>query len=130
MKLSQEAVFEYNQIHSYDEQSVTVRHKDTQTFTSYDSAFVLTPNKIIDNIDVRHIQNLSAETLSALVALAPEVIIFTTEAGLTFPLLQMAEYFNKLGIGAEFMTLASACHTYNLLLSEDRAVVLVVSLES
>ncbi|MFC6806549.1 hypothetical protein ACFQE2_12830 [Methylophaga thalassica] len=85
MKLSEEAVFEFNQIHSYDEQSVTVRQKNTQILKSYDLGFVLTPNQIIENIDVTNIQNLSADTLSALKALAPEVIIFATEAGLSFP---------------------------------------------
>ncbi|WP_417508637.1 MTH938/NDUFAF3 family protein [Methylophaga sp.] len=127
MKLSQEAVHEYNQIHSYTEQSVTVRHKNTQTLTSYDAAFVLTPNQILENIDVSDIKNLSADTLSALKELAPEVIIFTSDASLSFPLLQMAEYFNKQGIGTEFMSRASACHTYNLLLIEERSVILIVS---
>lgn len=127
MKLSQEAAHEYNQIHSYNEQSVTVRHKNTQTLTSYDAAFVLTPDQILDNIDVSDITNLSAEVLSALKELAPEVIIFTIEASLSFPHLKIAEYFNKEGIGTEFMTLPSACHTYNLLLVEDRSVILIVS---
>jgi len=127
MKLSQEAVFEFNQIHSYDEQSVTVRQKNTQILKSYDLGFVLTPNQIIENIDVTNIQNLSADTLSALKALAPEVIIFATEAGLSFPLINTAKYFNEQGIGTEFMTLSSACHTYNLLLAEERSVVLIPS---
>lgn len=127
MKLSQEAVFEFNQIHSYSEQSVTVRQRNTQILKSYDPGFVLTPNQIIENIDVSNIQNLSADTLSAIKALAPEVIIFATEAGLSFPLLQTAQYFNEQGIGTEFMALSSACHTYNLLLAEERAVILIVS---
>ena len=106
---------------------MTVRHKNTQTLTSYDAAFVLTPNQILENIDVSDIKNLSADTLSALKELAPEVIIFTSDASLSFPLLQMAEYFNKQGIGTEFMSRSSACHTYNLLLIEERSVILIVS---
>ena len=84
-------------------------------------------SNILENIDVSDIKNLSADTLSALKELAPEVIIFTSDASLSFPLLQVAEYFNKQGIGTEFMSRASACHTYNLLLVEDRSVILIVS---
>ena len=130
MKLSQEAVSEYNQIHSYDNDHVVIRPQHHARLDVIKSNFVLTQDQLIDNWPVTQINTLSAEQLAELKQLNPEVILFATGFGPCFELQKMAHTLTRDRIGVEFMDLGAACRTFNLLVSEQRRVLLAVSFDA
>ena len=130
MKLSQEAVTEYNQIHSYDDNSVVIRPQNQDSLDTIETHFILTSNQLISDWPVGKIQHITAEQLAQLKRLDPEVILFATGSGLTVDVLPVSQDLMQSHIGAEFMELGAACRTFNLLVSEHRKVVLAVSFDS
>ncbi len=66
---------------------------------------------------------LSVEDFAAVLELQPEVVIIGTGSRLRFPQHSLLRPLIDAGTGFEFMDLAAACRTYNILASEGRAVV-------
>lgn len=130
MKLSQEAVSEFNQIHSYDDSQVVIRPLHQTRLDSIESNFVLTRDQFLPNWAVSDLESITASQMAELKELDPEVILFATGSGLTIELQPMAREFMQSHIGVEFMELGAACRTFNLLVSEQRKVVLAVSFDA
>lgn len=53
----------------------------------------------------------------------PEIIIIGHENPGKFPPMEFMSHLSQLQIGMECMSIGAACRTYNVLLSENRAVV-------
>jgi uncharacterized protein len=130
MKLSQEAVTDYNQIHSYDSDQVVIRPQHQTRLESLKTNFLLTQEQLITNWPVRAIESITAEQLAELKQLDPEVILFATGSGLCLELQKIAHSLMQDHIGVEFMELGAACRTFNLLVSEQRKVLLAVSFDA
>lgn len=71
---------------------------------------------------VTNISDLNENSLSVLLAYQPELILIGSGKNQAFP---PPSFYRTLprGLGLEIMTTASACRTYNLLLSEGRRLV-------
>jgi uncharacterized protein len=130
MKLSQEAVTDYNQIHSYDSDQVVIRPQHQTRLETLTTNFLLTQEQLITHWPVRAIESLTAEQLAELKQLDPEVILFATGSGLCLELQKIAHSLMQDHIGVEFMELGAACRTFNLLVSEQRKVLLAVSFDA
>lgn len=130
MKLSQEAVSEYNQIHSYDNDHVVIRPQHQNRLETVETNFILTRNQLIADWPVTEIVNITAGQLAELKKLDPEVVLFATGSGLCIELHKIASEFMQSQIGVEFMDLGAACRTFNLLVSEQRKVLLAVSFDA
>jgi uncharacterized protein len=130
MKLSQEAVTEYNQIHSYDDNQVVIRPQYQTRLETIESNFILTRDQLIGNWPVDQLAAITAEQLVELKQLDPEVILFATGSGLTLELQSLAQQLMQSHIGVEFMDLGPACRIFNLLVSEQRRVLLAVSFQA
>jgi len=126
MKLSLEAVFDYNQIHSYDDNNVVIRPQHQDRLDSIETNFILTADTLIRDWSASDIQQLSATHVADLQRLDPEVILFATGSGLTVEHQKIAQMFVPHQIGVEFMDLGPACRTFNLLVTEQRKVLLAV----
>ncbi|GAB4294845.1 MAG: Mth938-like domain-containing protein [Methylophaga sp.] len=125
MKLSQEAVIEYNQIHSYDNDHVVIRRQNQ--LERIESNFILTRDQCITNWSVTDIANISSQQLTELKRLDPEVILFATGSGPCIDFQKIGHQLALSQIGAEFMALGAACRTFNLLVNEQRKVLLAAS---
>ena len=125
MKLSQESNSQYNQLHTYGDDFIVIK-KDNNELQRIDTNLVVTPQQVIEAISVDDITQLSDSDINLLTALDPEIIIFVTGSGLSEFTFQISARFNQHHIGTEFMSLGAACRTYNLLVNEDRNVVLVI----
>lgn len=130
MKLSLEAVSEYNQIHSYDDNNVVIRPQHQNRLDTIKTNFILTPDTLIRDWSVSDIQQLSVAQLAEIQALDPEVILFATGSGLTVELHKIAKSFTQQNVGVEFMELGPACRTFNLLVTEQRKVLLAVCFDT
>jgi uncharacterized protein len=74
------------------------------------------------------VEALTTEHLEQLHALEPEVVIIGTGQALKFPPPELTVGLQHAGIGVEIMANDAACRTFNVLLSEDRRVVLALML--
>lgn len=124
MKLSLETVSAFNQIHSYDDESVWVRPQHKTELIRLEESFVLTPEQLVENWQVRDINKLQQQDISALQNWDPEVILFASGSTHSKAFFHIMSELAQHGIGAELMSLGAACRTYNLLVSEERKVVL------
>lgn len=117
MQLQREAK-ELNSITHYDHQSVIIQDK------CYRSNLIVSNNSI-QTWSVVNLAELNTQTIEPLLYLKPQVIILgRSETSYPSPeiIYQLAQ--NKIGL--ECMPISAACRTFNLLLSEGRAVVLAL----
>ena len=129
MKLSLEAITAYYRIHSYNDDKVVIRTKNNTELVEITTSFILMPEQLLTQSLVSNLYQLSDKDIAYLINLGPEVILFasgSTDLSI-FPLL--ISKFSQYGIGVELMSFAAAYRTYNLLLNEDRKVMLVASFD-
>jgi uncharacterized protein len=67
--------------------------------------------------------DISVDTIEQLLAYQPEIILLGTGSKTVFPEPEAMVLCAQDGIGLEVMDSASACRTYNVLLSEEREIV-------
>jgi uncharacterized protein len=79
--------------------------------------------------NVGHFDELSETHFASLAQSTPELVIFGSGARLRFPHPSLLRRLIERGIGVETMDTAAACRTYNVLLSEGRAVVAALLFE-
>lgn len=129
MKFSLEAISDANIIHSYDEDFILVRSKEYAELKRLDSSLILMPNQIISDWHIKDITQLDVSDVKKLKNLDPEVLILAHGSSVySLPPKLMVEFYVQ-AIGVECMPLGAACRTYNLLVAEDRKVVLAVIFE-
>ena len=87
---------------------------------------VLVSAEAVEDWPPGSVAELTAEHVAQCVALQPEVIIIGTGKQQVFLPLQYAARLQEHGIGVEVMANDAACRTFNVLLSEDRRVVLAL----
>lgn len=113
-------------IQSYDMGEVKIMlsggQEGTPSTRVMNSSFILTPSKIVENWNITDVSELNAESFAPFLELNPELVILGTGATLSFPPHEILQLFHKAGIGVEVMNTASACRTYNVLVSENRYV--------
>jgi len=86
---------------------------------------VITPD-IIQPWAPRGIDELTPEHLDPLIELNPEIVIIGTGQEQIFPPARIMASLQTRGIGAEIMANDAACRTFNILLAEDRRVLVAL----
>jgi uncharacterized protein len=104
------------QIRAYKPGMVRVNDK---TITS---SIIITANELIENWQPHTIQALTAESLTPVIALKPDILLIGTGANLIFPSSEIYGHIINLGIGVEIMDTSAACRTFNALTAENRKV--------
>lgn len=125
MKFSLEAPNDANQIHSYDNNGVVIKHNQSTQHYATDSTLIITPNQIITDCSINDITGLTTSDIAYFESLQAEVILFSDKNNKRLSPQIMVE-FSRHAIGVEIMALGAACRTYNLLVSEDRQVILIL----
>ncbi len=95
----------------------------------YAESLLVTPDTLVTEWGPGSLQTLSDEHLAAVHDLEPEVVLLGTGARQTFPDRELMLGLLQAGIGLEIMDTASACRTYNVLMSEGRRVVAALIIE-
>ena len=104
-------------IQSYDVGQVVVGG------TSYTSPLVISADGVRADWEPTSFDQIGEQHLRALLPLEPEIVILGTGARLRFPPPAITSCLMDHHIAIEVMDTASACRTYNVLLSEDRRVI-------
>lgn len=98
--------------------------------TAYTASIIVAPQRIITDWPPRRITEVTAETLSAVDELDPELVLLGTGMRLRFPVAGTTRTLHARGIGVEVMDTGAACRTYNILAAEGRRVVAALVVES
>ena len=109
-----------NSIQSYGDQQIIINQE------AYRNNLIISANQIITEWPVTSLSSLDKTALEPILALKPElVLIGHTQPG-ALPPIQVIEYLYQQRIGIECMLIGPACRTFNVLLSEQRVVVLAL----
>lgn len=85
-------------------------------------SIIITANELIENWQPHTIQELTAESLTPIITLKPDILLIGTGATLVFPPSEIYGHIINLGIGVEIMDTSAACRTFNALTAENRKV--------
>lgn len=89
----------------------------------YERSLIVSKTEIITELAIKDIQEINEQYLQQLIKFKPEVIIIGHENTGKFPPMSIISQLSQQRIGIECMSIGAACRTYNVLLSEERAVV-------
>jgi len=105
-------------IQSYSDSEIKINH------VLYQDSILISRDEIISPWGVHSVEELSNEAiLASLLKFNPEIIIIGhKQLAMQLPI-DVIERLSKLRIGIENMSIGAACRTFNVLLSEQRAVV-------
>lgn len=103
-------------IDAYDDDSISVSAK------KYRQSFFLSPSSI-SNWTVNSVNELTIDHCKVILDLNPQVVLLGTGQSQVFPKPEIYAFFGQHQIGLEVMANHAACRTYNILVAEDRDVV-------
>lgn len=83
----------------------------------------MSANRLITEWPVTNPGALSADHIRQILELDPEIVLIGTGNHQVFLDPEMLMHFYQRSVGVETMTTQAACHTFNLLVSENRNVV-------
>jgi len=89
----------------------------------FEQPVIVMPKQIINNWPARTFAELTEADFDFFLALQPEVLLLGTGSQHQFAHPRLFKKLTDVGIGVEFMSTPAACRTYNILMSEDRKVV-------
>ena len=97
--------------------------------TPYAHAVVLSSDGAISEWSAQSFENLEAHHFSQLIDLKPELILIGTGKRQRFPKPELLKALISAKIGFEIMDSQAACRTYNILVGEERKVLLALIVE-
>lgn len=96
----------------------------------YRESLVLTPAAVEAGWGAAGFAGLVEGDFAALLAHAPEVVLFGTGSAIRFPQPHLTRALVQARVGIEVMDTPAACRTYNILAAEGRSVVAALLLEA
>ena len=118
MRFAQDS-FASNSIRAYSDGEISLNDK------VINHSVIITPD-LVQRWEPRQIEELTAGHCRQLGELNPEVVIIGTGKTLKFPPPQLTVGLQSRGIGVEIMAHDAACRTFNILLAEDRRVIVAL----
>lgn len=106
-----------NTITSYNDSQLIVNH------IVYQKSLIISKHQIISPWNVRNLSELNESTMDSIVQLNPEVILIGHSEQAAFPPVMLQSWLSQRRIGLECMPMGAACRTFNLLLTENRNVI-------
>ncbi|KAF0280342.1 hypothetical protein FPL11_08865 [Spiribacter aquaticus] len=89
----------------------------------YNRSLLVTPDTLVTEWGPASVEAARTSDFAAFHELDPEVVLLGTGVRQTFPSRELMLSVMETGVGLEVMDTASACRTYNVLMSEGRRVV-------
>ncbi|ASQ45897.1 Mth938-like domain-containing protein [Legionella clemsonensis] len=97
---------------------------------NYSSNLIVSSHEVITDWSIKGIRELNEELIRPLLKYQPKIILIGHNQQGQFAPFPVVEMLAKKGIGLECMSIGAACRTFNVLLSEQRAVTLGVIFET
>ncbi|WP_454783806.1 Mth938-like domain-containing protein [Legionella sp. WA2024007413] len=89
----------------------------------YERSLIVSKTEIISDLPIKNIEEIDEHYMNLLTQFKPEIIIIGHEHTGKLLSLSIMKHFADQRIGIECMSIGAACRTYNVLLSEYRAVI-------
>ena len=96
----------------------------------YTCNLIVLPDQIIQNWQVRNIDELNIQHLEALLTMQPEIILIGTGTTFRFPGKSLLRTIAARAISREVMDTQATCRTYNILSTEGRRVAAAIFVEN
>ena len=96
---------------------------------SIDYSCIVGMNKIIGKWNNKNADNTSIKDLDFLAKRNPDILIFGTGQNAVIPNRNLIFELAKINLGIEVMTTAAACRTFNILISEGRSPIAILTLD-
>lgn len=106
-----------NTITSYDDRQLIVNG------ITYSNSMILSTQTIISPWSIHSLNELTPSAMSEIIQQNPEVILIGHPESGTQPPIETRQWLSQQRIGIECMDIGAACRTFNVLLSEGRAIV-------
>lgn len=116
MNINLEAA-EKNAVQAYSENQVQINS------ITYERSLIVSQEEVISDLAIHDIQAMDEQYLQQLLQFNPEVVIIGHEQTGKFPPMSIISALSQHRVGIECMSIGAASRTYNVLLSEQRAVV-------
>jgi uncharacterized protein len=87
---------------------------------------IVSAERVITDWAAENPRTLTVADLEAALALEPEIILIGTGDTASLPDVELMSALAKRGVGLELMTTPAACRTYNVLVHEQRRVVVAL----
>lgn len=133
MKFTQDSFGGGYAIRAYDAGSVTVigpgESPAVPRSEVLTTSFIIAPRQLRRDWPPRAYGELTAEHLTGLLELEPDVVLLGTGMTFRYPAPTLLSPLTGRGIGVEVMDSGAACRTYNVLLAEGRNVVAALLLD-
>lgn len=117
MQLTEHRPDAYHFIRKVEAQQLTIDDRRFQ------SSLILGARLLIEDWPVESLHDLDEDQIQPLLEHQPELVLIGYGDRPHFPSPQIQSLFLQRGIGLESMTLAAACRTFNILMSENRRAV-------
>jgi uncharacterized protein len=123
MKLHQQLTPNLNTIRAFEKGCIRINDESCR------SSLIVTANRLEKNWHIESPEQLTTETIRELLGYQVDIILIGTgnKHHLLDPLISLEAI--QQGTGIEIMTTEAACHTYNILLGEDRSVLAALIVE-
>ncbi len=89
----------------------------------YERSLIVCKNELLADLLIKNIQEIDEHYMNLLTQFKPEIVIIGHENTGKFLSMSIISQLSQQGIGIECMSIGAASRTYNVLLSEHRAVV-------
>ena len=96
---------------------------------SIDYSCIVGMNEIIGKWNNKNADNNSIKDLDFLAKRNPDILIFGTGQNAVIPNRNLIFELAKINLGIEVMTTAAACRTFNILISEGRSPIAILTLD-
>jgi len=116
MPLAENSPSNLNTINAYEDDSISVSNR------VHRNSFILSPTSLTE-WPINSIDDVCIEHCQQILELNPQVVLLGTGAKQIFPSPEIYAFFGQQQIGLEVMANHAACRTYNILVAEDRDVV-------
>jgi uncharacterized protein len=122
MRFTQDQSSNVNVVRGYAEGELRI-NADT-----YHDTLIVSAGALRQEPDLHSVDELKPEHAARLLELKPELVLLGTGPRQIFPAPAFGARFLQAGIGFEVMDTGAACRTFNVLVSEQRAVVALLML--
>jgi len=120
MKLHKETPANVYHINAYDDDCFIINE------IRMAGCIVVTPQQVLRDWAPRRFEELDAESLGAVLELAPEILLLGTGRRQRFPDPELFATLAERQVGMEVMDTPAACRTYNILVADGRTVAAIL----
>jgi len=126
MKFNLEASITVNQIHAYDDDHIVIRQQDSLEVVPLDTSLMVTPDQVISDWSTNMLSAITEHDIHYLKQFEADIILLVSHSTNYQFSFELIAQFARQNMTIELMSLGAACRSYNLLILDERKVLLAI----